>query len=550
MTERELRELLAEPESESIEFKPGLLSRSEIAEYAVGIGNSGGGWLLMGVSDKSPRHIIPTAIPRQDEIAGIRESVADATQIRVEIDVVTTAEGTVIAIRIPSRLRGIPFHTQGGKYLIRLGERLRGMTLSEIDAIRREAGDELTSYPVAGDATILTSASALEDLRRLMVEAGAAEELTRLSDPDLLHSLGVLGSDGRLSVAGLLLAGRPDAIRDQLPHARWQFRRMKSDTDYDQADDGMDSIPVALRRLRELVGANNPIVTIKGPLVHAEFPRYPLLALRELIVNALAHRDYEVPGAVTLKLYPDRLELSNPGGFVGGVTVDNILHHPSSPRYPALFQALARMRLANAVNLGVPRVFRDLLREGKEPPSYWTSGHAVRVTVKGQEARPEFLKLVDQYPALDVDDLTVIHYLTRHREVTVARAAEICRRSMDDAREILARLANVWRLAEIGGSPGRGRYYRLSRVAYSMLVSLADYHLDRRLTTENAKARVLSALADGPLTNSEIREITQMGRLQAFRLMKRLEAERLTRLEKKGRASKWTSVPKSEGHSE
>ncbi|MBI4571828.1 MAG: putative DNA binding domain-containing protein [candidate division NC10 bacterium] len=320
MTEAELRRLLAGQEGEAVEFKPKLLSRREIAEYSVGIGNAGGGWLIMGVSDQIPRHIIPLALPPEEELARIRESVADAAQIHITIEVVPLPEGPVLVVRLPSRPRGVPFHTRDGKYLIRLGDELRGMTLAEIDAIRQEAGMELTASPLPGSAADHISATAMEELRGVMREAGAAPELAKLSDMDLLRSLGVIADDGGLLVAGLLLAGKPEAIHTHLPHAQWQFRRMKSDTEYDHAEDGHECLPLALKRLRDLVAANNPIVTIPGLLVHAEFPRYPSLALRELIVNALAHRDYTIPGAVALKLYPDRLELSNPGGFIGGVT--------------------------------------------------------------------------------------------------------------------------------------------------------------------------------------------------------------------------------------
>jgi len=545
VNEQELRQLMAAVESESVEFKPGMLNRGDIAEYAVGIGNAGGGWLILGVSDRMPRKILPLTLPQDEDRARIRESVADATQIRIEIETVATLDGAVLAIRIPARPRGVPFHTQTGKYLIRLGEGLRGMTLSEIDAIRREAGIELTASPILGSPTGMLSASGMEELRRLMTEAGAAADLIRLSDTDLLRSLGVLAGDGSLLLAGLLLAGKPEAIREHLPHARWQFRRMKSDTDYDQAEDGTDCIPLALKRLRELVGANNPIVTIPGVLVHPEFPRYPALALRELIVNALAHRDYEVPGAVTLKLYPDRLELSNPGAFVGGVTAQNILHHPSSPRYPAMFQALARMRLANASNLGVPRVFRDLLSEGKEPPIYWSSSQAIRVTIMGQEAKREFLELIHGFPGLDVDELLVIHSLTRHREVTARSVAEICQRSLEEAREILSRLVARWNILEAGGGAGRGRYYRLSRGSYQVLVDVVGYHVDKRLAIENIKARILTALSDRPLTNADVREISQLGRSQVVWILKGLQKEGLIELQGRGRASRWKLVGKA-----
>lgn len=539
MTSEELIDIMAGREGERVEFKPSLLGRRELAEYAVGLGNSGGGWLLTGISDRPPRRVLSFPWPSDDELQRIRTSIYDAARIRVDLLRVEHPDGPVLGMRVPPRPRGMVFHTQDGKYLIRLDEGLRGMTLPELDAIRREAGGEMTAQPISGTWAELVRPAGMEALRELMGEAGAPRDLATLADPDLLRALGLLNRDDELLTAGLLLVGHSEAIRARVPHAQWSFFRMKGDTDYEQAERGNDCLAVALRRLRELVATDNPIVTIKGDLVHAEFPRYPQIALRELLVNALAHRDFEVPGGVVLKQFRDRLELSNPGAFPGDITPENILHHPSTPRYPALFSALAKVRLANAANLGVPRAFRDLLTEGKEPPVYSTTGQTVTVTIKGQEATPAFIKLIRQHPDLTVDDLLIVHYLTRHREVSTTEAARICQRPLDSTREILARLATRDRLLETGGTAGRGRYYRLSRQACEELGEILAYHVDSRLSRENAKGRVLAALRHGPLFNAQIREITQMSRQQATRLMESLRSEGLIRLEGQKRGALW-----------
>jgi ATP-dependent DNA helicase RecG len=539
MTTEELTQIIAGREGEQVEFKPSLLSRKEFAEYAVGLGNSGGGWLFTGISDRPPRQVLSFSWPSEDEIQRIRTSIYDAARIRVDFLRVEHPDGPVLAMRVPPRPRGMVFHTQDGKYLIRLDEGLRGMTMAELDAIRREAGGEMTALAVPGPWGDLVRPAGMEALRELMSEAGAPRDLTTLADPDLLRALGLLNPDDELLTAGLLLVGHSDAIRARVPHAQWSFFRMKGDTDYDQAERGNDCLTVSLRRLRELVATDNPIVTVKGDLVHGEFPRYPKIALRELLVNALAHRDFEVPGGVVLKQFRDRIELSNPGAFPSDITPENILHHPSTPRYPALFGALARVRLANAANLGVPRAFRDLLSEGKEPPVYSTTGQTVTVTIKGQEATPAFIKLIRQHPDLTVDDLLIVHYLTRHREVSTTEAARICQRPLDSTREILARLASRDRLLETGGTTGRGRYHRLSRQACEELGETLAYHVDSRLTRENAKGRVLAALQHGPLSNAQIREITQMGRRQVTTLMQSLRDDGLVEKDGERRGSRW-----------
>lgn len=538
MNAEELRRLMQKSESQGLEFKPGILSRKEIAEYAVGIGNSGGGLLIMGVSDKSPRRVMFRKKIAKQDLDKIRQSVADNAQIHVDVQTLDLDEGTVVVVRIPPRPRGIPFNTRDGKYLIRLGDELRGMSLPELDAIRREAGSELTANPIPGTVAELVSASGLEELRSLMREAQASADLHSLGDHDLLSALGVTTPAGELTMAGLLLAGKPEAIRLHAPFARWQFFVMSSDTAYTQAESGFDSIPVALGKVRALISPHNPIRTIPGWLVHPEFPLYPVLALRELLVNAFVHRDYALPGAVTLKLFPDRLELTNPGGLVGGVTPQNILHHPSAPRYPTLFMALSRMRLANAANLGVPRVFRELLSEGKEPPVYWASDRSVSVTVKAQEARAEFLRLLQEHPGLDVDDLLVLHHLTRHRELTTGTAAQICQRPVEVVQERLSLLVVQEKLLESCGR-GKGRYFRLSRTAYELLVGSLQYLVDRRLSMENARARILAALKERALSNQELREITQLNRDQVVWLMKSLAKDGMVALEGKKRGSRW-----------
>ena len=116
MTEAELQKLLSQCEGEAVECKPRLLPRHEIAEYAVGIGNAGGGWLIMGVSDRIPRRIIPLTVPSPDELARIRESVADSAQIHISIEVISAEGGSILVAKIAPRPRGTPFHTRDGKY--------------------------------------------------------------------------------------------------------------------------------------------------------------------------------------------------------------------------------------------------------------------------------------------------------------------------------------------------------------------------------------------------------------------------------------------------
>lgn len=207
-----------------------------------------------------------------------------------------------------------------------------------------------------------------------------------LSDVDLLRSLDVI-RDGQLTRAGLLLAGKEESIRRHIPGYLWTHLRMRDDTDYSDREDGSGSLPVALRRITDRIMSDNPITTVASGMFHYEYRAYPEIALREALMNALCHSDYRISGPVMIKQFPRKIEISNPGGFIGGISPENILHHTPISRNPHLVEVLMRLRLVNRSNLGMSRMFQSLLVEGKEPPTIQEQGEAVRLTFSRTKSR-------------------------------------------------------------------------------------------------------------------------------------------------------------------
>ena len=139
LDEESLRSLIDKPESDDLEFKGRILTNSEIADYVVGIGNAGGGFLIMGVSNKLPRQILGLVELGADILQKIRRSVYDSTSVRVELEPVSTAQGFVLGVRIPGRLPGTVLCTREGKYLIRVGDSLVGLTTHQVQQILSES---------------------------------------------------------------------------------------------------------------------------------------------------------------------------------------------------------------------------------------------------------------------------------------------------------------------------------------------------------------------------------------------------------------------------
>jgi ATP-dependent DNA helicase RecG len=361
-----------------------------------------------------------------------------------------------------------PYTTTAGGGTVRRGKDCVPLTGDLRDRLMVERGEsDITAVPLPGPVEPLAVGSALERLRDLARQEQAPADLLRKTDLDLLAALDVL-RDGRLTKAGLLIAGNADAIVRHLPNYSWTHERMKSATVYVDRTDGRDTrelaLPLALQALESRINADNPITTVEHGLYHLEFRAYPTVALREALLNALCHLDLRLASPVLVKQHARKLEISNPGGLVGGITPANILHHPPLARNPLLVHALSKLRLVNRSNLGIGRMFESMLVEGKEPPVIVDEDSAVRVVFKRQETSASFRAFIaDEGKAgrvLDVDHLLVLSYLLGHAEVDTATAAELCQRREAEMRDILDEMVQVYDYLERGGA-GRGTWWRL-----------------------------------------------------------------------------------------
>lgn len=465
-------------------------------------------------------------------------------KLSVEFEWMEENTRRLLLMHVPSTMP--PYTSTSGKGWVRVGKECKPLTGSLLRQIREKAGlTDITSNIVV-DISVnkAISGAAIEILRREMNQLNAPRDLLECSDEDLCEKLGIC-KDGKMTVGGLLTVGREEAIAQHVPLHEWKYSRMRSDTDYDTAPiGGRESILVAIDKITLLVNQNNPITTLPTGLFHPEFPQYPVIAWREAVMNAFAHRDYNAPGMVFIRHWPDRLEISNPGSFVGGVNPRNILHHPPVTRNRYLVETiLLATRLVNRNNLGVPRIFRALLEEGKEPPFYEEVGQQVRVTFPGQHVDEAFKRLLhaliyDQRNYLDVDDLLLLHMFRRRQEAQWTDLKEVYPSDERRLREKLAKLEHDLMVIEHSGT-GRGTTYHLSRKAAAILDRAVAYDLSKKLDKEAIKVRLLTLLKERPLRNQDVRAFTDLNRAQVTVILQELAEEGKIRLDGRGKGAKW-----------
>ena len=548
-------------ETQDLDFKEWPAEPRQAIKLAVDIAicmaNGGGGSVVLGVRDRVVgRAKAILGVPPETEIHQLKRDIYERTAPKLTPDIhelhVLEGTGRLLVMQVHGGLS--PYTNTAGAGTVRKGNACVPLTGDLREKLMVERGDaDFTAAIVPEPAQSLISAAAMERLRDQARQEQAPTDLLRKSDLDLLGAIGVL-RDGQLTRAGLLIAGQAEAIGRHLPNFGWTHERMKSATGYDNRVDGRDenalALPLALAAIEARINADNPISTIEHGLYHFEYRAYPTIALREALLNALTHLDLRLASPVLVKQYPRRLEITNPGGLVGGITSANILHHPPLARNLQLVQALARLRLVNRSNLGIGRMFESMLVEGKEPPLIIDEESAVRVVFKRQETARPFREFIAEEGktgrTLDVDHLLVLRYLLSHPEIDTSTAAELCQRRDAEMRDILDEMVQIFDYLERGGA-GRGSWWRMKPALHRRLEGLGHAERDQRIDWDVAKTRVLNMLkqrarrGEPGLTNAGIREVTAYDRQQVNRLIHELEAEGV-RMQGHGRGSCYTYI--------
>lgn len=542
-------------EAQDLDFKEWSMrsiadSVDKVVEMAVCMANGGGGTVVFGVRDRIVgREEAIIGVPDEVDVNLLKRAVYDRTEPKItpvfERLAVDEGTGRLVIMQIHP---GMPPYTDtSGRGTMRVGKDCVPLTGSLRRKIAVETRDmDFTAATVDGAIDELVSQVALEELRAVLVREHAANELTELGDADLLRKLEVV-RNGMLTRAGLLLVGSPRAIRQHVPGYGWTFLRMRDETRYEDRLDGHEPIVVAVQRVMDRLMANNPLTTVEEGLFHFEYRMYPEIALREALMNAFSHADFRLGAPIMVKHFANSIEISNPGGMVGGVSPQNILHHTPMARNPLLVDALVKVRLVNRSNLGVPRMFKALLAQGKEPPIIEESGDSVKVSFLASSFSVPFRVFIEeehqQGRSLSVDHLLVLQYLIRHAEIDTSEAARICQRTETQAREVLSEMELKFEYLERGGT-GRGTYWRLSPATHERLSARGDVDRRRRISWETAKTRVLDVLKQRAkhgegLANRQIRAISSLDRQQVTRLMSELRDEGHARLEGRGAGARW-----------
>lgn len=539
-----IKDILTKGETISVEFKSDrkALPDRDLVTAVVALANTEGGVLLLGVEDTGE---VTGLHDNHRDLTGLAALIANRTNPSLVVRVATVqVSGMEIAhIQVP-KARQLTATSDGVLQRRRL---MADGTPQAVPFYPHEFTQRQSSLGLLDPSALPLTDLSVDELnplerqriRELIRRYGGDSSLLPLADEELDGALGLtLTVDGirRPTLAGLLVLGREQALRMYLPAHEVAFQVLEG-TEV-RANEFFRK-PL-LQTFEEVERLFSPWVTereFQVGLFRVPIPNYDKRAFREALVNALVHRDYARLGATHVRIDDNGLTLSNPGGFVEGVTLQNLLVTEPRPRNPLLADIAKRIGLAERTGRGIDRIYMGMLRYGRPAPDYSRSDAlSVVLHLSNVEGDMDFLEIVlkeeeRQGRAMPLDSLIVLSRLRLERRLTTFDLCPSVQKTEQETRRTLEKLTEAG-LVEAHGS-GRGRTYTLSAHVYRKAGQKAGYIHQAGFDPIQQEQMVLRFIDEhDSIKRADVMELCRLSAPQAYHLLKRLE--KLKKVEQHG----------------
>lgn len=522
-------------ESMTVEFKSDRkgLSDSDVVLAAVCLANSDGGQMFIGIEDDGT--ITGASVPRQSPhrlSALIANSTAPSLSVRIQLHAIGDVHVTEIVVPAATQLVG----TRDGRFQRRVlradgTPECLGMQPHDLAGRMAEIGQsDFTAQPFPALSSSNFDPIERERLKRLVREYNGDQSLLGLPDADFDAALGFTVMYGNRIVptlAGLLMLGTPEVLAERVPTHEIAFQVLRGTAvvvnEFYRAPLGrifeqmMDHVKVLVTEQEVMVG-----------MLRVAVPSIDRRAFREAIVNAMTHRDYARLGQIYVQLKDDELAISSPGGFVRGITLDNLLRVPPTPRNPRLADIFKRLGLSERTGRGVDIIFEGTVRNGRRAPSYRRSTtDSVIISIGAGPADLAFVQAVVEEEQrrgrpLPLDALIILARLKDIKRATTAELSDaIQERDIDATRAAVESLVEAG-LVQAHGT-GKGRSYTMSAKLYKRLGQTVEHIRQTGFDTEQQRQMVLKyAKEHRQIKRAEVMTLCGLTGDQATRLLAKL----------------------------
>lgn len=477
--------LLAKGECEILDFKEQLEDKiafgkslknfapkyDELAKDVVAFANKKGGFLFVGIEDKT-KEINPEFEYSDSKVFELIRQIQDRTvpSITIKPHKVNVNGQDVLVLEVPFTAQ--LHRTSKSEYLIRSNDGNRPIETYEMATVQAEKGlivfDQKTwDLPLDGrgndkQGNPIPGWQDIEKTRDLFLRIQREKPQSpylKNNSPEFTETLGLIKEVNGKSLpttTGILFIGNAKALKE-LPYNQIKYIRYYEDGTYTPFEYSGNLIEMADACFQQLK-SETKVKEFHFGLFREYIEDYPDVVLRELLINAIAHRDYSRQQIIEIRKYHNCLEFESPGHFPQGIDETNFLRK-TNPRNPGIMDVLREINYAEKAGSGFDKIFTALLSKGKKLPQPIQTDNSILLRVEADvysEKLAELSLLYKQTAKKDIDleKLIVLNHIYTGQKLTFQQLEQLPFVNHYQLRKILAELQEIEFIETTGRTSG------------------------------------------------------------------------------------------------
>ena len=431
-------------EKQTTEYKSLLKIRTgdkgfkDLSVTCVALANAQGGRIFIGYDDKKKaplpeQHVTPDEV--NEAVTKLRSLCFNVGLVASEICTDDTGSQYFIVSVSPS-MHSVAT-TSDGRIYIRVADKCEPVRSEDLQRLGEEKGAyqwELVRTKYLLDGVALDALRQLaNDIRK---SSRVRQHVKQMDDAELAENYHLV-DEGYLTNLGVLWLGTAKQRSSICYPATVQYivydvleRKVRKEEWHDNRLNPKELLLDIEQKAVELTYSYE----FPNGLFRKQIRHYHPKLVRELLVNALAHKSYTISSDIMIKVFSDRLEISNPGGLPLGITKDNILH-AKHRRNPNMIELLSALEMMEGEGSGYDLIYELNAMEAKNPPMIESSYNEVTVIQNAEIIDTELLPLLDfvlQNYQLTQKAFTAFGIIAREKKVFSTRLSAILQLQEED----------------------------------------------------------------------------------------------------------------------
>jgi ATP-dependent DNA helicase RecG len=538
--------LLAQGECDILDFKEQLEDKvifgksiknfapkyEELAKDVVAFANKKGGFLFVGIVDDT-KEINPNFLATDAKIFELIRQVQDRTfpSITLHPHKLKINESEVLVLEIPFSPQ--MHRTSKGEYLIRSNDGNRAIEPYEIATIQSEKGlivyDQKTwdfpfqsieqdkqGNPIPGWQDLSRTRLLYN---RIQSEKPKSSYLKNTSN-EFTETLGLVKEENGVQLpttTGVLFIGNQKALKE-MPYSQIKYIRYYEDGSYKPFEYSGNLIEIADACFSQLK-SEIKVKEFHFGLFRDYIEDYPEIVLREMLINAIVHRDYSRQQIIEIRKFPNYIEFESPGHFPQGIDETNFLRK-TNPRNPNIMDVMREVSYAEKAGTGFDKIFTALLSKGKNLPKSIQNEHSIIFRVDADVYSEKLAELSHEFKQItgtdiDLEKLLVINCIYTEKKQTFQQLEANPFVNQYQLRRILKELQEIEFIETTGKTSGikyiihknklastedKISYSKLKKQEKARQIEAIIRYLDSADEIDNEAARKLLNLADSDVS--------------------------------------------------